>query len=367
MGARQEALVANGSPVQDFMQNYLAIATFLQNKEAQNRELDQREAAQQLNAMQTLSTLFQNAPNAEAMKPFIEAIGPRTGVDTNALLNLAANIAPSEAAIRGGAAKEGRRSQTPTQQAGQNAEAASAVTTGMNQGVAAMSGFWSQALGGMPGEQLAALGGPAVMRQLTGMDPGSLAMSLAQASMAPEELGQAARIAANLRLSPAQETSFALERSGQAIQMRGQDISERGQNLQYQATMAGNRLGWAQLAQQGELGHLNLQLEQARMGMAQGGKGTGLTMGDIPEIISTQRQMLADVQKVTSPVERQQLQAGINTLNQLLNSMGVPTPNLSAADQSAFGPSSLFRPGTRSPFAAPDTVPYFFPSNLPRR
>lgn len=358
--------MANGSPTQDFMQNYLAVATFLQNKEAQNRELDQRETQQQLQAMQTLSTLFQNAPDAEAMKPFIEAIGPRTGVDTNALLNLAANIAPSEAAIRGGAAKEGRRSQTATQQAGQNAEAASAVTTGMNQGAAAMSGFWSQALGGMPGEQLAALSGPAVTRQLTGMDPGSLAFSTAQASMAPEELVRAARIAANLQLSPAQETSFSLERSGQALQARGQDITAQGQQLQYQASMAGNRLGWAQLAQQGELGMLGLQIEQARLGAAQGGKGSGLTMGDIPEIIGTQRQMMADIQKATSPVERQQLQAGINTLNQLLNSMGVPTPNIAAADQSSFGPGSFLRPGSRSPFSSVDTVPTFYP-NLPRR
>lgn len=358
--------MASNSPTQDFLQNFLAIAQFVQQRDAQQRELDQREKAQQLTALQTLGTLFQSAPNAEAMKPFIEAIGPNTGVDTEALLNLAANVAPSEVALRGGAAKAGRGAQTPDQLAAQNAEAASAVTTGMNSGQAATAGFFSDAIGGLSGEQLASLSGPAVMRQLTGMDPGSLAFSMAQSSMGPEALMRAARIAANLELSPAQSTSFDLERGNQALTARGQAITAQGQQLQYQASMAGNRLGWAQLAQQGQLGMLGLELDKARLGMQQGGQGSGLTMGDIPEIIDTQRQMMADVQKVTSPVERQQLVAGINTLNQLLNSMGVPTPNLNEADQSAFGPPSYFRPGTRRPLAPTDTVPMFFP-NLPRR
>lgn len=355
----------SNSPTQDFLQNFLAIAQFVQQRDAQQRELDQREKAQQLTALQTLGTLFQSAPNAEAMKPFIEQLGPSTGVDTEALLNLAANVAPTEAALRGGAAKAGRVAQTAEQQAGQNAEVASAVLTGMNSGQAATSGFFSQAIGGLDEGQLSALSGPAVMRQLTGMDPGSLAFSVAQSSMGPEALMRAARIAANLELSPAQSTSFELERGNQALTARGQSITAAGQQLQYQATMAGNRLGWAQLAQQGELGMLGLQVERERNAIQAGAK-SGLTLGDIPEIVSTQRQMMADVQKVTSPVERQQLLSGITTLNQLLNSMGVPTPDLTQAGQQDIGPAKVFRTGDRSPFSTPDTVPMFFP-NLPRR
>lgn len=320
-----------------FLQNLLALMQMRQQQAQfeQNNQLNQRNSA--ANILAQLAQVGQGFGNRTEALKFYDSAGTEFGLPVEALLALAQGQAPTEAALRSSAAQQGRASLAPEQLTGQNREAASAVTTGMNQSQSALSDFLSQQLGRMtaggsnqPVTNM--LGEAGVLRMLSGMTPGQFSLDQATHNLQPEQITQAAEISAGLALSAPQAASNAL--------------TARGQDLGYASSMAGNRLGWAQLAQQGELGMLGLQLEGQRALLSATGKSS-LQITDVPELVALQNTLTENLTKAQTPAARQQYMSSLGTVNSLLNSLGVPTPQVDpVADQNQFNPSRMLQPGS---------------------
>lgn len=329
-----------------FIQNLLALMQMRQQQEqflATNR-LNQQNS--QGNILQLLSTIGQGFGDRGAALEFFNSAGSQFNLPPDALLALARGQAPSETALRGEAARRGRESLTAEQLAGQNAEASSMVTTGMNQSQSGLSSFLASQLGKVNSvpEVRDMLGEAGLLRMLTGMAPGQFSLDQATHNMQPEQINQAAEIAAGLSLS--------------APQAAGNALTARGQDLGYASSMAGNRLGWASLAQQGELGYLNLAM-QNQAALAQATGKSGLSVQDIPELVAIQNTLTENLSKAQTPAARQQFMSGLGTVNSLLNGLGVPTPQVNPTqDVNQFNPMRILQPST---WGQRSTLPMYNP------
>ncbi len=291
----------------------------------------------QANILQLIAQATQGMPDRAKALQYADAIGTEFGLPIEALVALAQGQAPTETALRAGAAQQGRGTLTPEQLLGQNQEAASAVTTGMNQSQSALSSFLTSQLGRMTAggsNQPVAnmLGETGVLRMLSGMSPGQFSLDQATHNLQPEQINRAAEISAGLSLS--------------APQVAGNALTARGQDLGYASSMAGNRLGWASLAQQGELAYLNMAM-QGQAALAQATGKSGLTVGDIPELVAIQNTLTENLTKAQTPAARQQFISGLGTVHSLLNGLGVPTPQVDPIqDVNQFNPRRYLQPST---------------------
>lgn len=320
-----------------FIQNMLALMQLRQQQEQflATNQLNRQNS--QANLLQLLAQVGQGFDDRGAALDFFNSAGGQFDLAPDALLALARGQAPTEAAIRGGAARRGRESISPERATAQDAEAASVVSTGMNQSQGALSTFLQEQLGrlGAGGSNAPVanmLGEAAVLRLLAGMSPGQFSMDQATHNLQPEQLNQAAEISAGLSLS--------------APQIAANSLTARGQDLGYASSMAGNRLGWASLAQQGELGYLNLAM-QGQVALAQSTGKNGLTIQDIPELVAIQNTLTENLAKAQTPAARQQFMSGLGTVNSLLNGLGVPTPQVNPTqDVNQFNPMRILQPST---------------------
>jgi hypothetical protein len=291
-------------------------------------------------------------PDRAAAWDFLEAQGRANGLNVDSLLALAVGQAPTETSIRGGAANAGRAAMTPEQLAAQNAETSSVVSTGMNQSQSALSQFLTSQLGrltaGGSNQPVAnMLGEAGVLRTLTGLTPGAFSLDQAVHNLSPEETNAAARMAQGLQLN--------------APQMAANALTARGQDLGYSSSMAGNRLGWADLAQRGELGYLNLAMQQQLSAAQAGGRG-GLQINDIPELVKTQQSLVEALSKSNTPAQRQMLLNSLGTTNSLLNSLGVPTPQINPTeDVNQFSPFNILHPWATNQPGGRSTLPMYNP------
>lgn len=341
--------MAQNSMAGDFIQNMLALMQMRQQAEQFRQSHALQEQNSQANVLQLLTMAAQNFPNRTEALKFVDPIGTMFNLPPEALLALAQGQSPTEAAIRGGAASQGRAAMTTEQLGMQNNEAASAVTTGMNTSQSALSSFLANAIGNTVGpsgipQVRNMLGEAGFLRMLTGMSPGQFSLDQATHNLQPEQLNQAAQISTGLALS--------------APQIAGNALTARGQDLSYSATMAGNRLGWARLAQEGELGYLQLAM-QGQLALAQSSGRSGLTVGDIPELVAIQNTLTENLGKAQTPAARQQFMSGLGTVNSLLNSLGVPTPQVDpVGDVNQFNTWRLFQPST---WGNRTTLPMYVP------
>lgn len=338
----------------DFIQNMLALLQLRQqgNQFQQQHQLAQQ--GQQAQMLQLLAGVAQGMPDRGAAWDFLEAQGQQNGLNLDALLALARGQAPTETSIRAGAANDGRAAMAPGQLAAQNAETSSVVSTGMNQSQSALSQFLTGQLGRMTSggvNQPVAnmLGEAGVLRMLTNMTPGQFSLDQATHNMHPEEINSAARMAQGLTLT--------------APQVAANALTSRGQDLSYSASMSGNRLGWADLAQRGELGYLNLAMQQQLAGAQAGARGS-LQMNDIPEMVRTQLALTEALKKTNTPAERQMNLNSLGTINSLLNSMGVPTPQINpTGDVNQFTPFNLLHPVQTWQSGGRSTLPTWTPAS----
>lgn len=336
----------------DFIQNMLALLQLRQQREQYIGQHELAQQGQRASLLQLLSGITQNMPDRGAAMDFLEAQGQANGLNLDSLLALARGQAPSETSIRAGASVAGREAMTPQQLAGQNTEASSVVTTGMSQSQSALSQFLTGQLGRMTAggvNQPVAnmLGEAGVLRALTNMTPGQFSLDQATHNLNPEEVNAAARMAQGLALTAPQQAANAL--------------TARGQDMGYSSSMAGNRLGWAQLAQQGELGYLNLAMQQQLATMQAGTKGT-LQINDIPELVKTQQTLTDALAKSSTPAQRQMYLNSMGTVNSLLNSLGVPTPQISpTGDVNQFTPFNPLHPWQTWQSGGRGTLPMYVP------
>lgn len=346
--------MAANSMTGDFIQNMLALLQLKQqgNQFRQQQELAQK--AQQAQTLQLLAGLSQGMPDRALAWDLLSTQGREAGIHPDTLLALAAGQAPTETAIRAGAAQAGRDAMPAAQLAGQNAEASSMVTTGMNQSQSGLSQFLSQHLGRLGSSDgsnrpLAnMLGEASVLRLLTNMTPGQFSLDQAVHNLSPEETNAAARMSQGLQLN--------------APQVAANALTARGQDLSYSASMAGNRLGWADLAQRGELGYLNLAM-QHQLAVSQAGGRGALQVNDIPELVKTQQSLVDALSKSNTPAQRQMYLNSLGTVNSLLNSMGVPTPQINpTGDVNQFIPQNYLQPWDSDAFQSRRTLPMYNPA-----
>jgi hypothetical protein len=333
----------------DVMGNLINLMQVMNQRSYQRAQTVLQQHQQEQAGLQLLSVLMQNTPDPSRLEPFIKELAPHMGISEQSLLNLASNISPSEQAVRGGAAREGRATQTPEQRTANNAEATSQVTTGQTGFANAMSEFLTNQLGGqmkIP-EVASMLGQAGLIRQLTGQTPGAFSIDQAIHNMHPEEVNSAARMASGLTPNAGQQLSAQVE-------MRGQDLG-------YSTSMAGNRLGWANLAQSGQLGMLDLQVRKY-LGEVQMNGRASLGITDIPELVKTQQSLVTNLQGAVTPAARQQYLNSLGTVNSLLNSLGVPTPQVDpTGDVNQFNSGNLLHPGTSGLFEGRRTLPVYQP------
>jgi hypothetical protein len=339
--------MAENSMASGFLQNMIALMQMRQQDSQFRQQQSLAKQAQQAQMLQFLSGVTQNMPDRGAAWDFLQSQGGQSGLNLDALLALARGQAPSETSIRADAANAGRAAMAPAQLASQNAEAASVVGTGMNQSQSGLSSFLNNHLNRMTSTREVGnmLGETGILKFLTGMTPGQFSLDQAVHNLQPEEITAAARMSQGLQLTAPQAASNAL--------------TARGQDLGYSSSMAGNRLGWASLAQQGELGYLDLAMRQQLATMQAGGKG-GLQINDIPELVKTQQSLIEALGKSATPAQRQSYLNSLGTVNSLLNSMGVPTPQINPTeDVNQFSPLKWLRPST---WDSRGTLPMYDPT-----
>lgn len=344
--------MAQNSMAGGFIQNMLALMQ-LRQQASQFQEANQlNRQNSQANLLQMLAGMTQGFDDRGAALDFLNSAGQPAGLPMDALLALARGQAPSETAVRAGAARRGREAMPEAARAGQDAEAASVVSTGMSNIQSGLSNFLSSRLGQVSTvpEVSNMLGDAGILKLISGLSPGQFSMDQATHNLQPEQLNQAAEISAGLALSAPQNAANALT-------MRGQDIG-------YASSMAGNRLGWAQLAQQGELGYLNLAM-QGQLAMAQATGKSGLSIGDVPELVAIQNTLTENLTKAQTPAARQQFLSSLGTINSLLNSLGVPTPQVNPTeDVNQFNTSRFLQPSTwngMTPWSARSPLPMVSP------
>lgn len=347
----------------EFIQNLLGIVQLINQRRSQEAQQEVQNRNSQIGALQILGTLLpQMSDPAQADRLLQDFAGQLPGFSIDALRNLASSTAPSEGAIRGGAAVAGRRAQTPAQSGAQNAEAASAVTTGMNLGQAGTSGFLADAFRGVMNagpEVSGMLGNASVLRLLTGQTPGQFSLDQSLHQLDPAELTSAARMGVGLEPT-------AQQMIGNQLQQQSIGVAAQGNALQYQASMANNRLGWADLAQRGELGHLNLAQDAQLRALQLGSQGS-LQMGDAPEIIRTTATLTEELRRANSPAVRQQILSMIQKNNLMLRQLGFSAPDIDPTDTRFRQPPPIGAPitvGTPTP-VAPVQAPFGSPFSYP--
>ena len=333
----------------DMMANLVNLMQVMQQKKYQDAQTLLQQHQQEQAGLQLLGVLMQNTPDPSKLQPLIKELAPRIGLSESNLLNLASNISPSETALRGGAAREGRAAQTPEQRAGTNAEATSQVATGQTGFANAMSQFLTQQMGVQTKVPQVAdmLGQAGLIRQFSGMSPGQFSVDQAVHNLDPDQVRLAGQMSAGLAPTAPQNLQAS--------------VAMRGQDMDYGASMAGNRLGWANLAQGGQLGMLGLQM-QKYLGEMQMGARSSLGINDIPELVKTQQSLVTNLQGAATPAARQQYLNSLGTVNSLLNSLGVPTPQVNpAGDVNQFTNGNLLHPWSSGLFEGRGTLPTYQP------
>lgn len=333
----------------DMMGNLINLMQLMQQRRFQDAQTLLQQHQQEQAGLQLLGVLMQNTPNPSELQPLVRELAPKIGVSEANLLNLAANISPSETAIRAGSAREGRAAQTPEQRAGTNAEATSQVTTGQTGFANAMSQFLTQQMGlQLKVPQVATMMGQAgLIRQLSGMSPGQFSVDQAVHNLDPDQIHLAGQMSAGLAPTAPQSLQAS--------------VAMRGQDLDYGAAMAGNRLGWANLVQSGQLGMLDLQVRKY-LGELQINGRSSLGISDIPELVKTQQALTTNLQGAITPAARQSYLNSLGTVNSLLNSLGVPTQQINpVGDVNQFNSGNWLHPWSSGLFENRGTLPTYQP------
>lgn len=247
------------TPIGDFIQTYLALDERNRALRAQNvQEVTQR--AQQIGAVMQIA---QMTSDPDKQREMLHMFGPMLGPGgTETLAHLLSSSSPSAETLRNRGAYQGIQAMDEGAAGRLNAEAATTVLTGQNQGQVAQSNLTANTINNttvQPGWQTSFM-----QRLLTGQGAGEYALSQAQASLDPTTLSSAAQIGLRTRMSPLEEANVAQGWSSLGVQRRGQDI-------QAAQGWASNRLGWAQLTSQSALAEAGMAVDMRRAALqAQG-------------------------------------------------------------------------------------------------
>jgi hypothetical protein len=247
------------TPIQDFIQTYLMLDERNRAIRAANiTEVSQR--AQQIGAVMTIA---QQTSDPDKQRELLRMFGPMLGPGgSETLAHLLSSSSPTAETLRNRGAYQGVQAMDEGQLGRVNAEAATTVLTGQNQGQVAQSGLTAGTIGStpvQPGWQTSFM-----QRLLTGQNAGEYALSQAQAALDPTTLTQAAQIGLRTRMSPLEEQNVAQGWQSLGLQRRGQDINAA-------QGWASNRLGWAQLTSQSALAEAGMAVDLRRAALQAAG------------------------------------------------------------------------------------------------
>lgn len=346
------------SPIQQLLDRFVMLKQFgLQERqmELQQRQIEagitDAEARRQTGALELVTQIARNSDDFSQAEKAIQALAPRLGMEIEPLTDLVRAIMPSAETTTVAAARRGRGTMDAGGQQVLDQGAAARMLAGDSVLGLLTGQFLGEGIQGLEGPEREQVQSAAMLRQLTGMDPGALAASLDVAAMPGEDLRRANRVRFDLETGAGANLSAS--------------VARRGQDLGYASSMASNRLGWAELAQRGELGLLGLKLEGQKLLMATAGGSGGLGIDDVPELLNTSKALTEQLNKAPNTFSRQQIMGGLQTVNQLLASMGFggfpATDPTQANEATGAGWLNL---GRRSPFPTYQTPA---PAQGPRR
>lgn len=336
------------SPIQQLLDRFVMLQQFdLQKKQLglQERQVEagitDAEARRQTGALELITQIARNSDDLTQAQKAIEAFAPQIGWDVESTMDLVRAISPSAETTTVAAARRGRGTMDAGGQQTLDQGAAARMLAGDSLLGLLTGQFLGEGIQGLEGPEREQVQSAAVLRQLTGMDPGAFASSLDVAAMPGEDLRRANRVRFDLETGANANLSAA--------------VSRRGQDLGYASSMAGNRLGWAELAQRGELGLLGLKLEGQKLLAATAGGSGGIGLDDVPELLNTSRALTEQLGQAQNTFTEQQVLSSLNAINSILGSLGfegLPQTN-GVAPNKVTGRGAPF--ARRSPFPTAPT------------
>jgi hypothetical protein len=302
--------------------------TLVNFKQLQNQteQIQQQARGQAIQGVSTFMNLARNTADPTQLTQLVNRFSQLGVGTTDELLGILNHVTPTEDALKsyyatlGGQVEAGHTPEGTTDASKRTAgEALSSVTSGMNQGQAAASGFLSSVFAGA-NPNTPGLAEGLASRTATGMTPGERAVDTAQAGLPAAELAQQGGIKGGTRMTAAQD--------------------------------AGNQLGFAQL-------RANVRSDEVRN--AQRDVELGISKEQVDAAMKKATAQGLDPQKVTNLLEakkgvlgliqsrknanpsKQELLGYIGTLNGLnaaLTALGLPNEG-----QLEYNPDILLEPG----------------------
>lgn len=355
--------------IQQFIENYFRIQAMSEQARQFNESQDLARRQTETQEIQNFVGLAQNAQRPAELGALAEFFTSRNPQMGETFSNLMMNIAPNLQTQQAGAVQRGYQAASPEQQGALNAEAVaqnlggtSTAGIGVNQMIG--RGLSNVDPNSPEGQSMAEA---AVLRLAAGMSPGEYALDQTTANLPQEALSQAVSINQGRSMSAPQAAQNQLGWAGMNLDERR--FSEGIRQFGINTSLEGQRLNLsrAQLAQQGELGHLGImqaggllpmqlqgQLSQEIQGLqarlqretdpavrrqlqgqindAQGtirnlgammaaknaGTGARLDEGDLPGLMETRRKLITDLGRARSSAERQEIQRQLDATGALI-------------------------------------------------
>lgn len=298
------------SPISELIQNMLSIAQFREGQRVHRVE----EASSRAQQLMGFINLARNTTDPKLQEGLVNTFEQLGVAPREALSQLLQYSSPTAEVVQGQALQRGIDSVQGTPLAGTlNRETAFNMLTGHGSGEALQGQFLGQLFQGagtaMTPEQTSSLTQGLLTRTATGMDPGAFAMSRSLAGLPDQTMTAGNEIALGTRMNAAQSAAQSLNvrQQGFAEQMGRANVGlEQGRLA---LGWAGHRLGERQLESESAFRLASLAAETARSG--------ALPPGAAPQLLSTQRQLMDDLQKnannMSAPQIEQYLMAIDNT------------------------------------------------------
>lgn len=285
------------SPISELIQNFLAIAQYREGVRAA-RVQEGTARSQQLLSFVNLARNTTDPKLQEGLVNTFEQLGvaPRA-----ALQQLLQYSSPTAEVVQGQALQAGLDTVRGTPLEGTlNRETAFSMLTGRGSGSALQDQFLGSLFQGagtaMNSDQQAALTQGLLTRTATGMDPGAFAMSRTLAAQPSATLMAGTEIGLGTRMSAAQA-------AGQELAVRQQGFSEQMGRANIGLEQGRLGLGYANLAlnrEQFGLAQRQFDFESAfrtAAAAAEAARARTLPPSAAPDLLSTQRQLMEDLQK----------------------------------------------------------------------
>lgn len=249
----------------------------------QRRQIENAEQQQKVNQLVIFGDLLSKSTSPEQANG-LQKMFENLGLDPAALSEMRTNIAPTLDTQRAGVIHAGRGKMSTERQAQVGEEAATTAFTGQTALGLDTNNWLRSVLGGDDSDPMTQA---MKSRMAAGALPGAVAVDR-RLSTDPSAQG----IALGTVMNAAQQAGDIRTGQSLGLQAQGQEIQRWGLDIQNQLGWAGNRLGWANLFQQGGFELNRMHLAKAQMAAQAGGDQKAL-----PILTAIDEEMRAGVEQ----------------------------------------------------------------------